>query len=270
MSNSLVLITGGTGHVGFRPLVTALKAGYHFRAGIRSEDKNNEILSAPSIKALNLTDKLTFNIVPDLTVDGAYDEAGRNKLEDYETTLVEPAVAGTENVLKATNNSPGIKRVVAFFHAYNASKIAALQATTAFVRDHKPTFDVSEPNAFAIAPVLGANPDTSLTGPSIHVDDVAFMHVKGLDSNVPAGSYIDNSDNYAGTVWQNVTGIAAEHFLKAVEKGILPNNGLQPIWKLGMNAKESEEVMGLKFLSFEEQVKSVVEHFLELKSEKAE
>ncbi|KAJ6051251.1 hypothetical protein N7499_010614 [Penicillium canescens] len=61
MSNGLVLIAGGTGHVGFRTLVTALKAGYH-----------TEIRSAPSIKALNLTDELTFIIAPDLMVDGAY------------------------------------------------------------------------------------------------------------------------------------------------------------------------------------------------------
>jgi nucleoside-diphosphate-sugar epimerase len=325
-----------------------LNAGYHVRAAIRSEYKKNEILSAPSIKALNLTDELTFIIVPDLMVDGAYDEAvkgvnyiihiaspiilkGAIKPEDYETTLVEPAVAGTVNILKAAINSPGIKRVVitssvvaiapgeyffekdspdglvidhesrlpspsgpypSEFHAYNASKIAALNATTAFVRDRKPTFDVVNihpsfvigrnelvkdakditvgTNAVAIAPVLGAKSDTPLTGSSVHVDDVAFMHVKGLDPKVPAGSYIGNSDDYAGTVWQNATRIAAEHFPKAVEKGFLPNNGLQPTRKLRVDAKKTEEVMGVKFLSFEEQVKSVVEHFLELKGEKAE
>jgi nucleoside-diphosphate-sugar epimerase len=129
MSSDLVLITGGTGHIGFRTLVTALKAGYRVRTAIRSESKQNDILSAPSIKALSLTDELTFIIVPDLMVDGAYDEAvkdvnyiihlaspiilkGEIKPEDYETTLVEPAVAGTVNILKAAINSPDIKRVV--------------------------------------------------------------------------------------------------------------------------------------------------------------
>ena len=41
ISNGLVLITGGTGHVEFRNLVTALKAGYHVRAAIRSEYKKD-------------------------------------------------------------------------------------------------------------------------------------------------------------------------------------------------------------------------------------
>jgi nucleoside-diphosphate-sugar epimerase len=348
MSNNLVLITGATGHIGFRTLVTALKAGYRVRAAIRSESKKHDILSTPSIKALNPGDKLTFIIVPDLMVDGAYDEAvkgvnyiihlaspivlkGDIKPEDYESTLIEPAVAGTVNILKAGINSPDLKRVVitssvvamvpgeymfekdapdglvvnhesrlpspsgpypSDFHAYNASKIAALNATEAFVRDLKPNFDVVNihpsfvigknelvkdakditlgTNAVAIGPVLGAKSESPVVGSSVHVDDVAFMHVKGLDPKVPAGSYIANSDDYAGTVWQNATGIVAEHFPRAVEKGIFPNNGLQPTRKLRADARKTEEVMGFKFLSFEEQVKSVIGHLLELKGEKAE
>jgi hypothetical protein len=65
-----------------------------------------------------------------------------------------------------------------------------------------------------------------------------------------------------------VTGIAAERFPKAVEKDILPNNGLQPTRKLRVDAKKTEEVMGVKFLSLGKQVKRVVEHFLELKGER--
>ncbi|KAJ5770048.1 NAD(P)-binding Rossmann-fold containing protein [Penicillium nucicola] len=348
MSNNLVLITGGTGHIGFKTLATALKSGYRVRAAIRSESKKNDILAAPSIKALNLTDELTFIVVPDLMADGAYDEAvkdvdyiihlaspivlkGEIKPEDYESALVEPAVAGTINILKAAINSPSIKRVVitssvvamvpmeymfekeapagflvncesrlpspsgpypSDFHAYNASKIAALNATEAFVRDQKLNFDVVNihpsfvigknelvkdvkditlgTNAVAIAPVLGAKSESPLVGSSVHVNDIAFMHVKGLDPKVPAGSYIGNSDDYAGTVWQNATAIVAEHFPKAVENGVFPNNGLQPTRKIRLDARKTEEVMGFKFLSYEEQVKSVVGHYLELKGEKAE
>ncbi|KAJ5625159.1 putative oxidoreductase [Penicillium lagena] len=348
MSKGLVLITGATGHIGFRTLVTALKAGYHVRAALRSESTKNEILSAPSIKELAPADKLSFIVVPDLMVDGAYNEAvkgvnyilhlaspivlkGEIKPEDYETTLIEPAVAGTTNILKAALASPNVKRIVitssvvamvpakymfesdtpdgivfdhtsrlpepfgpypSDFHAYNASKTAALLATEAFIRDQKPSFDITNihpsfvigknelvtdakyitvgTNAIAIGPVLGNKSDTPVVGGSVHVDDVAFMHVKALDPNVPAGSYIGNSEDYAGTVWQNATAVAAEHFPKAIAKGIIPNDGVQPTRKLTVNARETEEVMGFKFLSYEEQVKSVVKHFIELKGEKAE
>jgi nucleoside-diphosphate-sugar epimerase len=346
--SGLVLITGGTGHVGFRTLVTALTAGYSVRAAVRSESKKNEILSAPSIKVLKPGNRLTFVLVPDLMVDGAYNEAvkgvdyilhiaspivlrGEIKPEDYESVLIEPAVTGTVNILKAALRSPDVKRVVitsstaaivpakymfetstpdglvfdhnsrlpppsgpyaSDFHAYNAGKVTALLATEAFVRDQKPTFDVTNihpsfvigknelvkdakevamgSNTAAMGPVLGAKSDNPIAGCSVHVDDVAFMHVKALDPRVPAGSYIGNSDDYAGTVWQNATGIVAEHFPKAVAKGIIPNNGVQPTRKVRLNARRTEEVMNFKFLSFEEQVKSVVKHFIELKGEKAE
>ena len=348
MSKGLVLITGGTGHVGFRILVTALQAGYRVRAAVRSESKKNELLSAPSIKELNPADKLTFVVVPDLMADGAYNEAVKDvnyilhiaspiplkeeiKPEDYEKTLVKPAVAGTTSILEAALGSPDVRRIVitssiaamlptrymfetdapdgfvvnhdsrlpppsgpypSDFHAYNASKTAALLASEAFVRDRKPHFDVTNihpsfvigknelvrdakditvgSNGVAIGPVLGKKSDAPIVGSSVHVNDIAFMHVKALDPSVPAGSYIGNSDDYAGTVWQNATGIVAEHFPNAVAHGILPNNGTQPTRKCRINARKTEEVMGFKFLSFEEQVTSVVKHFLELKGEKAE
>jgi uncharacterized protein YbjT (DUF2867 family) len=51
MSDDLVLITGATGHLGFKVLRTALEAGYRVRAAVRSEQKttllkSNEILKA--------------------------------------------------------------------------------------------------------------------------------------------------------------------------------------------------------------------------------
>ena len=75
MADNLVFITGATGHIGFRTLVLALKAGYPVRAAIRSESKKAHILSAPSIKVAKPGSKLTFVIVPDISADGAYDEA---------------------------------------------------------------------------------------------------------------------------------------------------------------------------------------------------
>jgi hypothetical protein len=39
---------------------------------------------------------------------------------------------------------------------------------------------------------------------------------------------------------------------------------------LRVDARKTEEVMGFKFLSYEEQVKSVVAHYIELKGEEAQ
>lgn len=112
MANELVFITGATGHIGFRTLVTALLHGYSVRAAVRSESKKEQILSAPSIKSLDPGHKLTFVTVPDLTADSAYDEAVRDvtyiihlaspivlkgeiKPEDFQSGLIGPAISGT-------------------------------------------------------------------------------------------------------------------------------------------------------------------------------
>lgn len=254
MAESLVFITGATGHIGFKTLVEALQAGYNVRAAVRSESKKSQILSAPSIKTLNPGPKLSFVIVPDLTAEGAYDEAvkgvtyilhlaspivmkGEIKPENYQTELIEPAVAGTVSVLKAAAKTTGIKRVVITssivaiiaakwffeedapegmvfdrdsrtpfesgpyptdFHAYNASKVAALEATDAFVRDQKPDFDIVNidpsfvvgknelitdvkditlgTNGAALGVALGNKLPYPVFGASVHVDDGNSPH----------------------------------------------------------------------------------------------
>lgn len=242
MANGIVLITGGTGHIGFRTVVVALQHGYDVHAAVRSQSKKQQILSAPSIKSLNPGSRLTFAIVPDLTVEEAYDDAvrgaayiihlaspivlkGEIKPEDFHATLINPAIRGTFSVLEAAVKTRGVKRVVitssivdfipskymfdvetpegmvfdhnsttaleagpypSDFHAYNASKVSALRATEAFVRDRNPGFDVTNihpsfvigknelitdakditigTNGAAMAVVLGNKPETPVVG----------------------------------------------------------------------------------------------------------
>ncbi|TVY81226.1 NAD-dependent epimerase/dehydratase [Lachnellula suecica] len=343
MSNKLVFITGGSGHVGFRTLVTALEAGYDVRAAVRSEFKKDLILSAPSIKALNPKDRLSFVIIPDLSAPGAYDAVlqgatyiihiaspivlkGDYDPSEYQSALIGPAVEGTTSILKAAAETDGIKRVVITssivaqidpkyffevdrpenevldhtsrtslsagpyptdFHAYNASKIAALAATETFVKTHDLSFDVTNihpsfvtgknelvtdvsdftlgTNVTIMGSILGNKSDSPLVGASVHVNDVAYMHVKALSPEIPAGSYVGNSEGEKGTVWQDATRFAAKHFPQAVQAKVVPNDGTQPTRRLRIDVTREERVMGFVFMSFEEQVKSVVEHYLELK-----
>ena len=72
-NDQLVLITGGSGHLGFRTLVFALHSGYRIRAAVRSPSKAALIREAKSIQAH--LDKLEFVVVPEILADGAYDEA---------------------------------------------------------------------------------------------------------------------------------------------------------------------------------------------------
>jgi len=126
---NLVLITGVTGHVGFRTLIQALQAGYWVRAAVRSNTKAQTIISHPKIQALNPGLRLTFTIVPDLACLSAYDEAVigvryiihiasplmMGKLppgKDEHAYFIRPAVRGTIGMLKAAKKCGTVRRIV--------------------------------------------------------------------------------------------------------------------------------------------------------------
>lgn len=125
MAGELILVTGATGHLGYRAVVLALEAGYSVRAAVRSQAKAETILAAPSIKVLAPGSKLGFTIVPDIIADGAYDNAVKNvkailhiasplavPTEDFEKDIIAPAIQGTTNILKAAAKEPSVKRIV--------------------------------------------------------------------------------------------------------------------------------------------------------------
>jgi nucleoside-diphosphate-sugar epimerase len=129
-SSPLVLITGATGHLGFRTLLDLLRAGYHVRAAVRSDAKKQTILSNAAYKALNVpADRLSFVVVPDLTATGAYDDAVKGAglvvhiaspiasgastpAGDHKKVFIDPAVRGTVGMLEAAAREPGVRRVV--------------------------------------------------------------------------------------------------------------------------------------------------------------
>lgn len=73
MSKLLVLITGATGHIGFRTLCHLLQANYRVRISLRRLKQAEKIKAAESIKPY-LKD-IEFVQVPDITLDNAFDEA---------------------------------------------------------------------------------------------------------------------------------------------------------------------------------------------------
>lgn len=73
MTKPLVLITGATGHIGFRTLCLLLHANYRARISLRRPEKAQKIKAAESIKPY-LKD-IEFVQVPDITQDHAFDEA---------------------------------------------------------------------------------------------------------------------------------------------------------------------------------------------------
>jgi nucleoside-diphosphate-sugar epimerase len=128
MSSGLVLITGGSGLIGIKTIHLALEAGYSVRAAVRSQAKANLILATPTVKAINPGPRLTFIVVPDMLVDGAYDEAvkgtdyiihiasgtlhGDDSENDYDAHFIQPALKVTVGILDSAYKTTSVRRIV--------------------------------------------------------------------------------------------------------------------------------------------------------------
>ncbi|KAH7358564.1 hypothetical protein B0T11DRAFT_105426 [Plectosphaerella cucumerina] len=121
MRRELILLTGATGFVGFQVLLRALKAGYAVRCVIDGPDDLKKILSAPSLKALNVKDnQLFWTMILDMTAPGAFKDALKcvkyvvhcaaapNNLDDLSPTFsgydAHTALKGVVNLLEAAHN----------------------------------------------------------------------------------------------------------------------------------------------------------------------
>lgn len=132
MSKSLVLITGATGHIGFRTLVLLLQSNYAVRVAIRAAAQEAKIRNAASIEPH--AGDVEFVVVPDMAAPNAYKNAVEGAeyiihiaspvpLKDNNKALskegkswaeiyYKPAIQGTLEILKAASKSPSVQRVV--------------------------------------------------------------------------------------------------------------------------------------------------------------
>ncbi|KAF2453386.1 hypothetical protein BDY21DRAFT_382259 [Lineolata rhizophorae] len=121
-----VLLTGGSGFIAAWVLDLLLQQGHSVVTTVRSRAK------ADAIKAKHPeygSDKLSFAIVPDIAVEGAFDDAVKSdppfeavlhtaspfhyNVTDIQKDLLDPALIGTTSILKAIKKSaPSVKRVV--------------------------------------------------------------------------------------------------------------------------------------------------------------
>ncbi|KAH6887077.1 hypothetical protein B0T10DRAFT_407487 [Thelonectria olida] len=153
MTDDLILLTGATGFLGYQVLITALQAGHHVRCAVRSAGGIGRILSSPGLAELGpLSDYLSWAIVPDITVDGAYDDAVAGtsyiihvaspvEADPVDTStsgakdeaFVKPAVSGVIGMLEsAAAHSPTLRRIVV------TSSIVAIFPTPCFLGDIPP------------------------------------------------------------------------------------------------------------------------------------
>jgi nucleoside-diphosphate-sugar epimerase len=342
-TNDLVLLTGGTGQIGFTTLLHTLQAGHRVRAAVRSESKAAFLLSRPQIQGLSLAarSRLTFTIVPDITAPSAYDSAVRDVTHiihiasplvtgdrvppsQHVEYFIKPALRGSLGILESAKKCGTVRRIVMTssivallpvaqmegtevrtspvrptdrvpyegepyeteFACYAASKTAALIESEAWVRREAPMFDVvylhpsfvqgrnllatttaeamKGTNAVVSAMLLGKKWAKGFAGATVHVEDVAHIHVRALDEVAIPGnrSYILDTPSR----WDDAKDVVRREFPEAVEKRLLVTTGSCPSFDIDFDASLTERVFGIRFRPFDEQVKSVVGHFLELRT----
>ncbi|KAH8809426.1 cinnamyl-alcohol dehydrogenase [Xylogone sp. PMI_703] len=176
-----------------------------------------------------------------------------------------------------------------FIEAYINSKVLAYYVTQDWITEKKPAFDVislmpsfvlganrlitdvkginSGTNAQPLTPLLGQTSPIPLPANSVHVDDVALAHIRALNPKVSGNQSFLLSSNIEGIVWDDAIEITRRNFPIIAEKGIMPLNGSQPTVKCQVDASKAEKQLGIKFQSYEEQVKSLVGYYLELSGE---
>jgi len=120
-----VLLTGANGFLGSHILSQLLEQGHSVRAIVRSQSKADQILRDFSAHA----SQLDFHLVPDMTINGAFDEAVQStppfdlvihtaspylfSAVSKNSDLIDPPVKGTVNLLQSVkDHAPTVRRIV--------------------------------------------------------------------------------------------------------------------------------------------------------------
>ncbi|KAH7350683.1 hypothetical protein BKA65DRAFT_476059 [Rhexocercosporidium sp. MPI-PUGE-AT-0058] len=163
--------------------------------------------------------------------------------------------------------------------AYIASKTMSLEAAENFIEANNRHFDT----VFLMPSlVVGANglayraEDTlsstsagaAIIGLSVHIDDVAKLHVLALKAEIPAGRYLVSSEGAKGTNWNDAFAVLKKHFPESVGK-VFVAEAERYVVPANFDTLKTQRAFEFEFANFEEQTKSAVGNYLGLLAEEA-
>ncbi|PTB65552.1 NAD(P)-binding protein [Trichoderma citrinoviride] len=174
------------------------------------------------------------------------------------------------------------------FQAYSASKAAALNESEAWIAKNKPNFDLisilpgwiwgydelatspkdfesSSTNSVLLGFLRGSQTTVGAHSNSVLVDDAAKIHVLALDPKIPGNqAFLAVADSVDGKPWEEAIPILKKNYPEAIEKGLLKTTGKQPTIYIRLDGKKTEQTFGFKLAGYEEQVKSLVDQYLQI------
>lgn len=141
---SRILVTGATGFVGSHVVKQLLQRGYKVRGTVRDLTQATWLVRDQFKKYVE-SGKFELVAVPDLAVEGAFDEAVKGvsaiihiativTFDPNPNNVIPQAVAGVKSILKAAAQEPSVKRFV-FTSSIVAARIPMVGDDTRVVRD---------------------------------------------------------------------------------------------------------------------------------------
>jgi nucleoside-diphosphate-sugar epimerase len=122
-------------------------------------------------------------------------------------------------------------------------------------------------NGLLMGPVLGYAREHPLNGTSVHIDDVAKMHLLALDPKIEGNQdFLAAGPGFGKINWAASFDIIKKRFPKEYAEGVFKFDTINPppTTVSQVDSGKAAKVLGLDFKSYEEQIVSVVEHYLEL------
>ncbi|KAL8774813.1 MAG: hypothetical protein Q9209_000752 [Squamulea sp. 1 TL-2023] len=175
------------------------------------------------------------------------------------------------------------------YAAYHTSKVLAYRSTQTFLRETKPHFrtislmpsfvvgkhellttpsSIISPatsNLVPLAPIFGPGMPFPIPGTTVHIDDVAIIHIAALDPKIDVNGnkgFILTAGGIEGIQWNDAKEIVRRRFPEAVERGLLPCEGSTETRAMRVDGGKAERVFGFEYKGFEEQIVSVVGWYL--------
>lgn len=176
--------------------------------------------------------------------------------------------------------------------AYHASKVRAYQAANSFLTSSPPHFPTvfllpsfvlgphplaTTPNHIAspscstfvlLAPLIGSGIPFPIAGNTVHIDDVARIHIAVLKEEKARANELIILDS-GGVEWDSAKEIVKRRFTVEVERGFLLCEGTAETKKYKVNSEKGRELFG-NWKGWEKQVEDTVGQYLELVEQEKE